>query len=58
MITQKQQEDFNIELKALCLKYGVDLYPSLGLSIRETPPEPSVVSATDKVEEAVIKEVK
>jgi hypothetical protein len=54
MITPKQQENFNVELRALQLKYGVDLYPAVILQIREIQPEQKVIPLIDNVEEAKI----
>jgi len=35
MISQEKIEEFNIELKALQIKYGVEIIPAINLQLKE-----------------------
>jgi hypothetical protein len=58
MLSAKQIEDFNVEIKALQLKYGVEIQPTIQLQIKEVVATPSIPVKQPEIEEAKIIETK
>jgi hypothetical protein len=57
MLTQKQIEDFNVEMRAIQLKYGVEIQPVIQLQIKEVIAEPSIPVKKPEIEEGKITEL-
>ena len=57
MLTPKQIEDFNVEIRALQLKYGVEIQPIIQLQIKEVVSEPSIPAKKPEIQEGKITEL-